>query len=229
MVIVEEPITNVTLETPADLVSARVKVENGKVKEVFFNNVPSFLYKKDVSISVPSIGEVKMDISFGGNFFAIVNSAYLGVEISTENTQKLTEIGMEIIKAVNEQVEIKHPNLPHIKQVELCEIYGPPKGKGSNMQNIVVFGKGQIDRSPCGTGTSAKLATLYSKGELGMNEEFVYESIIETKFKGRVIQEIKVGEFDAVICEITGSAFITGYNQMFIDSEDSVKYGFSIK
>jgi proline racemase len=97
------------------------------------------------------------------------------------------------------------------------------------MQNAVVFGQGQLDRSPCGTGTSAKLATLYAKGLLKMNEDFIYESILQTKFKGRVVGETKVGEYDAIIPEITGSAFITGHSQFFIDPEDPVKYGFVLK
>ena len=103
------------------------------------------------------------------------------------------------------------------------------KVEDATMQNAVVFGQGQLDRSPCGTGTSAKLATLYAKGELKMNEEFIYESILQTIFKGRVLEETKVGDFDAIIPEITGAAYITGYNQFFIDDEDPVKYGFILK
>lgn len=229
MVEVTEPVTKITLEAPAGLVKASVKVENGKAKEVSIVNVPAFLYKRDVEVDVPEIGKVIMDISFGGSFFAIVKCENLGIEICPANAQKIIEIGMKIIKAVNEQVEIQHPTLPHIKTVDLCEIYGPAKSADATLQNAVVFGQGQLDRSPCGTGTSAKLATLYAKGLLKINQEFVYESILETKFRGRVLEETKVGEYDAIIPEITGSAFITGHSQFFIDPEDPVKHGFILK
>lgn len=229
MVQVVEPITNITLEAPAGLVKAEVKVQNGKAKEVSIVNVPSFLYKRDVEVDVPGVGIVAMDISFGGSFFAIVKGEKLGVEIAPENAQQLIEVGMNVLKAVNEQIEIQHPTLPHIKTVDLCEIYGPAKSEDATMQNAVVFGQGQLDRSPCGTGTSAKLATLYAKGQLKMNEDFIYESILQTKFKGKVIGETKVGEFDAIIPQITGAAYITGHNQFFIDPEDPVKYGFVLK
>ncbi|WP_123052677.1 proline racemase [Clostridium sp. JN-1] len=226
---VTEPVTNLTLEAPAGLVKAKVKVEDGKSKEVSIVNVPAFLYKRDIEVDVPNIGKVRMDISFGGSFFAIVKAEDLGIEICPANAQKLIEIGMNVIKAVNEQVEIQHPTLSHIKTVDLCEIYGPAKSADAALQNAVIFGQGQLDRSPCGTGTSAKLATLYAKGKLKINEEFVYESILETKFKGRVLEETKVGDYDAIIPEITGSAYITGHNQFFIDPDDPVKYGFILK
>lgn len=229
MVPAVEPVTNLTLEAPAGLVKASVKVENGKAKEVSIVNVPAFLYKRDVEVDVPGIGKVTMDISFGGSFFAIVKAENLGLEISPASAQKLIEVGMNVIKAVNEQIEIQHPTLPHIKTVDLCEIYGPAKSADATMQNAVVFGQGQLDRSPCGTGTSAKMATLYAKGQLKMGEDFIYESIIQTKFKGRVLEETKVGEYDAIIPEITGAAYITGHNQFFIDPEDPVKYGFILK
>lgn len=229
MVPVVEPVTDITLEAPAGLVKAKVKVENGKAKEVSIINVPAFLYKRDIEVDVPGIGKVIMDISFGGSFFAIVKAEKLGVEISPSNAQKLIKIGMKVLKAVNKQIKVQHPILTHIKTVDLCEIYGPAKSKDAAMQNAVVFGKGQLDRSPCGTGTSAKIATLYAKGELRMNEDFIYESILQTKFKGKVIGETKVGEFDAVIPQITGASYITGHNQFFIDPEDPVKYGFELK
>ncbi|MTK12638.1 MAG: proline racemase [Clostridiaceae bacterium] len=229
MVPAVEPVTHLTLEAPAGLVKASVKVENGKAKEVSIINVPAFLYKRDVEVDVPGIGKVTMDISFGGSFFAIVKAENLGLEISPASAQKLIEVGMNVIKAVNEQIEIQHPTLPHIKTVDLCEIYGPAKSADATMQNAVVFGQGQLDRSPCGTGTSAKMATLYAKGLLKMKEDFIYESIIQTKFKGRVLEETKVGDYDAIIPEITGSAYITGHNQFFIDPEDPVKHGFILK
>jgi proline racemase len=228
MIEVEEPYTNLILEAPAGLVKSRVRVENGKAKEVSITNVPSFLYKSGIEIEIEEIGKVKVDISFGGSFFILVKAADLGLDISTENATKLCEMGMKILNVVNETVKIQHPTLTHIKTADLVEIYGPAKSPDATMQNVVVFGDGQMDRSPCGTGTSAKMAALYAKGELGINEEFIYESILCTKFKGRILEVTKVGEYTAIIPEITGSAYITGFNHFVIDPNDPVKYGFNL-
>lgn len=226
LVEVKEPETLIKLNPPAGLVTVHVHVKDGKAESVSFENVPSFLYKEDVELDVEGFGKVKADITFGGSFFALVDYRELGIEIEPENCDALIEAGMAVVRAANEQLEIQHPELP-INTVDLCEIYGPAKSDDADMQNIAVFDN-QIDRSPCGTGTSAKVATLYAKGKLGLNEEFVYESVIKTKFIGKAIKETKVGEFDAIIPEITGAAYITGYSQWMIDPEDPVKHGFVI-
>lgn len=227
MVEVKEPVTTIKMEAPAGLVAVNVAVENGKAKSVSFQNVPAFLYKQDVTVDVPEIGKITMDISFGGSFFAVVDGKQLGLDICQENSSRLVDVGMAIIKAANEQIEVQHPDLAHIKTIDLCEIYGPAKSENAHMQNITVF-DGQIDRSPCGTGTCAKIATLWAKGKLKIGEEFIYESVIQTKFIGKALKETKVGPYKAIIPEITGSAYITGYSQFVIDEEDPVKYGFSL-
>jgi len=229
MVPMVEPVTELTLEAPAGLIRARAHIENKKVKEVSFVNVPSFLYKQDVKIQVPELGEIVLDISFGGSFFAILDAKQLGLKITPENASKLKEIGLKIRDIVNKEVEIKHPTLKHIKTVDLVEIYDEPTNPSATLKNVVIFGQGQVDRSPCGTGTSAKMATLFAKGKLKEGEPFVYESILGTLFKGRIVGTTKVGEFDAVIPEITGSAYITGFNNFVIDDDDPVKYGFVLK
>ena len=228
MVEVKEPYTDIVLEAPAGLVKAKVKVENGKAVEASIVNVPSFLYKEGVVIDVPNIGNVKVDISFGGSFFALVDSRELGIDICPENSTKLTEIGLMIRDIINSTVEIKHPTLEHIKTVDLVEIYGPAKNPKATYQNVVVFGEGQVDRSPCGTGTSAKMAAVYAKGKLNIGEDFIYESILGTMFKGRILEETMVGSYKGIIPEITGSAYITGFNHFVIDEDDPVKYGFSL-
>lgn len=229
MVEYKEPITEVILDTPAGLVRAKAKVENSKVKEVSFVNVPAFHYKKDVEIEVPELGKIVFDISFGGSFFAIVDAKQLGLKVKPENASKLSELGLKIRDIINETVEIKHPELSHIKTVDLVEIYDEPTHPDADYKNVVIFGQGQVDRSPCGTGTCAKLATLHSKGELGVGEKFTYESILGTLFKGRILEKTKIAEYDGIIPEITGSAFITGFNHFIIDPDDPVKYGFSLK
>lgn len=228
MVEVQEPVTTIKMEAPAGLVTVHVNVEQGRAKSVSFENVPAFLYKEGAEVDVPGYGKLKIDISFGGSFFAIIDAKQLGIDICPENSSKLVDAGMAIIHAANEQIKVQHPELEHIKTIDLCEIYGPAKSEDADMQNITVF-DGQIDRSPCGTGTSAKVATLWAKGELKIGEEFVYESVINTKFIGKALRETQVGPYKAIIPEITGSAYITGHSQFFIDENDPVKYGFSLQ
>lgn len=228
MVPIEEPYTNIVLEAPAGLINAKVLVENGRAKEVSIVNVPSFLYKEDLEIKIPEIGRLVVDISFGGSFFALVKAADLATDIDPENFSRLIKYGMEIKEAINNTLKIEHPTLPHIKTVDLVEIYGPPKNPQATLQNVVVFGDGQIDRSPCGTGTSAKIASLYAKGKLALGQSFISESITGTMFTGRALEETRVGEFKAVVPEIVGSAYITGFNHFVFDEKDPLKYGFMI-
>lgn len=228
---VKEPITNIVLETPAGLIYGAVKVENDKAKEVSFKNVPAFLYKADVDLIVSGIGKIKVDISFGGSFFCILDSKKINISLESSNSRKLIEQGMKILKAANEQIKVEHPDLSHIKSIDLVEIYGEAKRPDSTLRNCVIFGDGQLDRSPCGTGTSAKMALLYAKGGLKKNEPFVYESVIGTQFKGRIVEELEEKSgyyFPRVTPEITASAFITGINTFFIDAEDPIKYGFTL-
>lgn len=225
----EEPITKVVMEAPAGIIKGDVRVENEKVKSVSIFNVPAFLYKKDQEVELPGVGKVKFDISFGGSFFAIVNAKQLGLEIIPKNTNKLTDLAMELRDIINREIEIQHPTLEHIKTVDLVEIWDEPTNSEATYKNVVIFGQGQVDRSPCGTGTSAKLATLHARGELKEGEKFVYESILGTLFEGEIVGTTKVGEFDAVLPKITGSAWITGFNNFLIDEEDPVKYGFVLK
>ena len=230
MVDVEEGATEkeVVVETPAGLIYATAKLkDNGaKVKEVSFKNVESFLYKRDVELDVEGIGHIKFDISFGGSFFCIISADQLGLEVKPENASKLKEAGLKIREAVNANIEIQHPTLEHIKTVDLVEIYDKPSHPEATYKNVVVFGDGNIDRSPCGTGTSAKLATLYAKGELKPGEPFVYESIFGTLFKGRIVEERKLAGYDAIIPEITGSGYILGFSNYVYDPDDSLTYGF---
>ena len=228
MVHVEEPYTHITMESPAGLIKAKVRVEEGKAKEISITNVPSFLYKEDVVIHVPEIGDVKLDISFGGSFFAIVSAKELGVKVEANQSDRLLKLGLQIRDIVNHTVKVQHPEQEHIKTVDLVEIYDDPTHEDADYKNVVVFGQGQLDRSPCGTGTCAKLATLHAKGELGVDEKFVYESITGTMFKGRILETTQVGDYDAVIPEITGSAYITGFNHFVIDPEDPLKHGFAL-
>lgn len=222
---VTEPYTEVTLETPAGLIHTKVKVNQGRAKETSIVNVPSFLYRKDLNIHIPEIGEIQLDIAFGGNFFALVNVRNIGIPLHPNYLNRFTEAGAAIRKAVNEQVRIEHPLLPDIHSVDLVEFY---QNKPDAMRNVVVFDDNQVDRSPCGTGTSAKIAALCARKELLPGELFISESIMGTKFIGRALKYAHVGDYPAVIPEITGRAYITGENKFLFDDEDPFEYGFSL-
>jgi len=229
MVKITEPYTNITLDTPAGLVKVLVKVEDNRAKEVSFVNVPAFLYKKDLKVDVPDIGEVTLDVAFGGSFFAIVRDKELGIEISTTNLERNIPIAVKLLRYLEANVKVQHPIIKDINKIELVEIYGQPKSSDADVQNMVVLGEGEVDRSPCGTGTCAKMAALHARGELKVGEEFVHESVLKTKFKGKIMEETKVSDYDAIIPNIAGRAHITGFNNIVIDEEDPLKYGFCIR
>lgn len=226
MVKVTEPITEITLEAPAGLVRAQVEVKDGEVVQVSFKNVPAFLYKKDVTVDVPELGrKITCDISFGGSFFAIVKDEEMGVEIDPKNLDDIVPKALALRKALNENVEIKHPYLD-ITTVDLVEIYGKAKSSDADLQNVVVFGEKQVDRSPCGTGTSAKMADLVARGNLKIGDRFVYESVFQTKFIGVPVEKTTCGDFEAIIPQVTGKAYITGFNDLVLDRRDLLGHGF---
>ena len=224
----KEPVTEVVMEAPAGIIRAKVQVKNEKVQEVSIVNVPAFLYKADQQIDLPGYGKITFDISFGGSFFAIVPAKQLNIKLLPENADKLKVLGIQIRDIINKEIKIQHPVLEHIKTVDLVEFFDETDNPKANLRNVVVFGQGQVDRSPCGTGTSAKLATLHAKGKLKQGEKFVYESIASTLFTGEIVGTTKVGDYDAVIPQITGSAYITGFCQYVIDEDDPVKHGFRL-
>lgn len=225
----EDKETEVIVETPAGLVFTRTSIREGKVDLVTVRNVSSFLYKSDVEIDIPEVGKVNLDIAFGGNFFALVDARKLNIKIVPQELEKIIKLGMQIRNAVNRKIKVVHPLMPNISGVDLVEFYGPPTSENATLKNVVVFGKGQVDRSPCGTGTCAKMAELYAKGLLRANTPFYYESIIGTVFKGEIVKETKVGDYIAVVPEVTGKAYITGFNQLVIEKDDPLKFGFMIK
>jgi proline racemase len=226
MVPVQEPVTQIVLETPAGLTRVRVEVMNGAAKSVTFRNVPSFIFADDVEIDVPQMGKIKMDVAYGGNVYAILAADAIGTEICPENANKFIEKGRIIRDAVNAQIKIAHPEKPFINECTHVEFFGEPTLPEAHVKNTVLFGDVGIDRSPCGTGTSAKVACLYAKGKLSLHEEFIHESITGSVFKARAVEETRVGTYRAVIPEVTGSAHIMGLNQIFIDPDDPLKHGF---
>jgi proline racemase len=224
----KEPYTYINLDTPAGVVKVRAEVEDYQVKDVYFENVPSFVFAQDIEVDVPELGKVTLDISYGGNFFAIVKAIDVGLKVNPESAKEIVRKGNLIKDAINEQVKVYHPENEYMNEVTHVEFSDVPSVEGADKRNAVVIIPGSIDRSPCGTGTSAKLASLYAKGEIRIDETFVHESIISSTFKCRIKSTTKVGEFDAIIPEIGGNAFVTGINTFTIDKDDPIKYGFRI-
>ena len=171
---VQEPVTTVRLDTPAGLVVARVAVSEGRAKQVTFTNAPAFLYRRDVRVDVAGYGPVALDIAYGGNFYAIVEARQLGLEIAGARAGEIVQAGKAVRAAVNRSVRVAHPEKAFIEGLTHVEFYGPPTHPDADVKNAVVIPPGSIDRSPCGTGTSAKLAALHARGELRENEEFVH-------------------------------------------------------
>lgn len=223
-----EPITKITLETPAGLVTAKATVENGIVRSVTFRNIPSFLYMADVEVKVPELGNVTLDIAYGGNFYAIVDAEKIGVNITPENAREIIGLGRSIKDAVNNKYTIQHPERPYIQGLTHVEFSGSPTHKEAHAKNTVLITHDALDRSPCGTGTSAKLAVLYAKGQISINQEFVHESIIGSLFRAKVVEECQIAGCKAIVPEITGSAYITGIHQFVVDPDDPLKMGFLI-
>lgn len=221
-----EPFTEVVLEAPAGIIRTKAEVKDGKVLGVSLTNVPAFLYKENLTTVIDG-KEIKYDISFGGSFFALVDIEQLGWTVDAPSVPKLTDFGMKMIEQVNKEVEMQHPTLD-ITTVDLAELYCHTDTEGCNYRNVVIFGDRMADRSPCGTGTSAKLATLHARGQIQVGEKFVYESFIGSRFKGIILEETTVGDFKAVIPQITGSAYVTGQATYVIDPADPLKYGFVV-
>jgi len=217
----EEPWTKLILETPSGLIRVSAEVANGKVKGVSFIGVPSFLYRGDLSLNVPGYGEVKGDIAFGGNWYYYVKVKEVGARVRSENISDLIKAGSAIKNAFNREFDLVHPIDANIstKLLGVSFIDSPVKNKSADQNNAVVEGQ-HVDRSPCGTGTCGRMAALFARNKLGLNEDFINESITGTIFRGRLIAEAKVGEYPAVVPEITGSAYITAFNHIVLDPDD---------
>jgi proline racemase/trans-L-3-hydroxyproline dehydratase len=223
-----EPETTVVFDTPAGIVESHARVEQEQVIEVSVSNVPAFLYAKDVELELPERGKVRVDVAFGGNFFVLVRAQALGLAVQRDHMAQLLHLGLLVRQAVNAKVQVRHPTEPHIATVALTEIYDQPLPSEPFAKSVVIFGHGQLDRSPCGTGISATMATLYARGELALGARFTSESIIGTRFTGLLRREVPLGQGYAVDPVFTGAASIIGLQQFVVDPRDPVKYGFTV-
>jgi proline racemase len=227
MVEVEEPETTIALDTPAGLVNARVQVEDGRATAVSLRNVPSFLHETDATVDVPGLGSVTYDMAFGGNFYALVEAASVGVRPEPEQAQALIDAGQATMAAINAAAPPVHPEDGRISGCRHV-VFHEPGTNGAHAKAATSIHPGWLDRSPCGTGTSARMAQLHARGELETGAPFVNESVIGTRFTGRVVEETTVAGRPAIVPEITGRAWITGIGQYLLDPTDPFPAGFRL-
>jgi proline racemase len=226
LVPVTEPVTRLTLDTPAGLVRAEVAVEDGVARSVTIQNIPSFLYKADQEVEVPGLGPIVLDIAYGGNFYALVPAEAVGLDLEPSRAREIIHLGNLIREAIFEQVEVVHPLIPAINRCSHVRFISPSPTPGVTTRNAVLYSAEAIDRSPCGTGTSAEMAARHAKGLLALDQPFVSESIIGSLFHGRLVDTATAGAYPAVVPTIRGSAYISGINQLVLDPRDPFPNGF---
>lgn len=241
MVESQEPVTELLLESPAGLIAVKAEVRNGKAKSVTFDNVPGFPVHLDAEVDVPEIGKVTVDVSYGGMFYVIADADQLGLDLVPDNGAEITRVGEMIKAATQEQLPVPvHPSNPGIHGVTIAQLSAPPTHPDAHRKNTVIVSTGKLDwerpgtwtgaldRSPCGTGTCAKMVAMWAKGELPLDQDFVHEGILGTLFTGRLLKETTIGDLPAVVPQITGTAWITGFAQYVVDDDDPFPDGFTV-
>ena len=216
----------VVLDAPAGQIRARANMSGGRVESVSFENVPSFVLHGGVTVRLGS-RELRADVAFGGAFYAIVDSEAAGIPVAKERLGDLRRAGMEIKHAIEAAVKVVHPDEPGLRGIYGTIFTGPASGD-ADLRNVTIFAEAEVDRSPCGTGTAAVMAVLAAMGLLGLDQTFTHESIIGTRFRGRVLRELAVGDLPAIVPEIEGSAYITGESTFLLDDHDPLRFGFRL-
>ncbi|WP_448337310.1 proline racemase family protein [Chloroflexus aurantiacus] len=221
----------VTLDTPAGLVRATAHLDSGSVIRVSFRNVPSFVYARDLQVHVPGYGQVVCDVAWGGAFYAVLPAAQLGLRVTPEQTAALVAAGEAVKRAVSEVLPLHHPLDPDLDFLYGTILTDQPEDAGHHSRNICVFANAEVDRSPTGTGVSARLAIHYAKGEIAADEEIVIESILgrHSTFSGRVVDCTRVGSYPAIIPEVSGQAFVIGRSEFIVDPRDQLGGGFLVE
>ena len=217
------------LDTPAGLVLAHYEMDGKNVESVRLTNVASFLHSRDLSVELDGFGEVRFDVAYGGNFYAIVEPQKGYEDLAALTPSDIQRLSPELRRKANGKYSFVHPEQAQIKGLSHVMWTGKPSNAGAEARNAVFYGDKAIDRSPCGTGTSARLAQLIGKGQLEIGKTFVHESIIGTCFTGIALERTRVGELEAIIPSVEGWARVTGHNTIFVDERDPLRHGFLLK
>jgi proline racemase len=229
----KESIVKMVVDTPSGPVrcSANLgKMIDGQlsVESVAFQMESAFAFLLDQSITVPHYGEFIVDVAYAGGFFIMVPIEQAGLTLTPDDANRLSSLGMAIIDAGNQQLRVQHPLFPYINTIDVVEFYEPDHKSPLRGKNIVILGEGHVDRSPCGTGTAAKLALLYRRGKLSAGQTFTNAGILGTTFEGRILREIDIGGVTAIVPEIRGSAYITGLHRFICRPDDPFPQGFLV-
>ncbi|MEQ8329251.1 MAG: proline racemase family protein [Longimicrobiales bacterium] len=221
----------VGIDTPAGFVAARVAVENGRPRAVTFRNVPAFVAERAVRVDVPDLGTVECDIAYGGAFYAVTSAEALGLDLTPRNVEALVRAGRAVKAALVARGQPVHPDpeRPDLGFLYGVIFVGPPADPSHHSRNVCVFADGEVDRSPTGTGVSARLALHHARGEIATGDAMVVESILGTTFVGRVVGDADVHGVPAVLPEVTGSAHLTGRSEWWLDPADPLAEGFLLR
>jgi proline racemase len=235
-----EPQTRLTLDTPAGLVTVLADCDTGRVTGVTITNVPSFPVRLDAPIEVAGLGTVAVDVSWGGMFYVIADGARMGFGLTPDEGADIVSVGERVRAAAREQIAVAHPENPAINVIENTLLFGPPHHPENSGRSAVVVPSppvsmtrsdrpsGILDRSPCGTGTSAQIATLYARGKLALEADFRQEGILDTVFVARALEEVRVGSHTAIVPSLRGRAWITGFAQYVLAPDDPFPEGFMV-
>lgn len=235
-----EPVTSLVLQAPAGLIQVEAACESGKVTGVTFRNVPAFVVHLDANIDVPSLGNLSVDVAYGGMWYVLCDAEQAGVSLEPGSGAEIVRIGEMIKAAARDQLPVTHPENADISGVTIGALTGAALGDRSDSRNAVVISTGSfdwddpqtwtgvLDRSACGTGTCARMAVLHARGVLGIDEPFVHESVMGTTFTGRLVATTSVGPYAAVLPEITGQGWITGFSNYVVDPSDPFPHGFAV-
>ena len=224
----KEPETVVVLDTPAGLVRAVATCRGGKCERVALESVPAFVAKLDAALEVAGIGTIAADVAYGGAFFALVDAHKLGFKIAPDEAHDLAELGRRITAAAGAQVPVRHPRNPKINRIAFTHFGGPPRGKQKRRRSTVVVEPGRLDRSPCGTGTMAKMAVLHARGELRVGETLYHESVTGTYFLANIVKTTKLGRTPAIVPRVSGRAWISAVMELGHDPSDPFPEGFTL-
>jgi trans-L-3-hydroxyproline dehydratase len=223
------PRTRIAFDAPAGFIEAWVEWDGKRAGKVTFQNVPAFIYQRDVRVTTPSFGPIVGDIVFGGAFYYYINAAQAQLSVRPELVRNLIQLGAETKAAVVEQVQIVHPLEPGLNQLYGTIIDSSPQCEGADQSNVCIFADREVDRSPTGTGTSGRAAQLFLRGQLALGQTYVNASIVGSLFEVQVTQALKVGDFDAALTQVSGHAHIMGYHQWVREEQDPFPTGFFLR
>jgi proline racemase len=226
MVPMQEPETRFKLDMPGGVIEVRAECRDGKCQSITLRNAPAFAERLDADIEVEGVGTLKVDIAYGGMFYAIVDAKALGFSVTPDEARELAVMGEKVRRAAREQLDVVHPEFNNVRGVSIVQFAMPFQGPGNVTRNTCIVSPGRSDRSPTGTGTSARMAVLKARGLMQVGEVLIHESIIGSRFTGRIVGLAEVGGRKAIVPEITGRAWITGEHAYYLDPTDPYPQGY---